>query len=224
VYDGDVTIKAYTQGQLRGSKTLGGPLNTATTDINRGALPYYGWYFNGIIGEVRISDTVRDGNWIQTSYNNTSSPSTFISLAASDLWVSIYYSSVKGSFSNAIVTNKSLLNLGLFTCEDSDFSDYTLCSYSWDTNVVIDGNYYIDINVYDADAQFDTDSSDSSFMVDNTAPSTADNAPAGWQEQAFTVTLTCPDGTGSGCELVERYYCETSVTAAAAHQCYKCPE
>jgi len=123
---------------------------------------------------------------------------------ASDLWVSIYYSSVKGSFSNSIVTDKSLLNSGLFTCEDTDFSDYTLCTYSWDTNAVIDGNYYIDINVYDADAQFDIDSSDSSFMVDNTAPSTTDNAPSGWQSQPFTVTLTCSDGTGSGCETT--YY------------------
>jgi len=120
------------------------------------------------------------------------------------LWISIYYSSTPEAFSNTIIEDANILDASLFTCADSDFSDYTLCTYSWDTNAVIDGNYYIDINVYDADAQFDTDSSDSSFMVDNTAPSTTDNAPEGWQSQPFTVTFTCSDGTGSGC--YQTYY------------------
>jgi hypothetical protein len=36
------------------------------------------WIFNGLIDEMRISDTVRSADWIATEYNNQSSPSTFI--------------------------------------------------------------------------------------------------------------------------------------------------
>jgi len=37
-------------------------------------------FFNGIIDEVRISNSVRSADWIKTEYNNQSSPSTFYSL------------------------------------------------------------------------------------------------------------------------------------------------
>ena len=120
-----------------------------------------------------------------------------------NLYVDIYYSSVQYGFSNAIVANGDLYNQSLFKCNDYNFADYTLCTYTWDTNAVIDGNYYIDLNVRDDTDLNAIDSSDSSFMVDNTAPSTTDNAPSGWQTSAFTVTLTCSD-TGSGCETT--YY------------------
>ena len=39
--------------------------------------------FHGIIDEVRISDTARSGDWINTSHNNQHSPSTFYSVGAS---------------------------------------------------------------------------------------------------------------------------------------------
>lgn len=119
------------------------------------------------------------------------------------LWVDIYYSSVRFGFSNSIVNDGNLFDSSLFSCEDQNFADYTLCTYSWDTNTVIDGNYYIDLNIHDDADLNGIDSSDASFMVDNTAPSTSDNAPAGWQSQAFIVTLTCSD-SGSGCSAT--YY------------------
>ena len=36
-----------------------------------------GKYFNGILDEVRISSVLRDAQWVETEYNNQSSPSTF---------------------------------------------------------------------------------------------------------------------------------------------------
>ena len=41
----------------------------------------FNWMFlNGGLDEVRVSDIARSGDWIQTEYNNQSSPSTFYSL------------------------------------------------------------------------------------------------------------------------------------------------
>ncbi len=44
-------------------------------------------------------------------------------------------------------------------------------------------------------------------LVDATAPSTVDNAPAGWQGSDVTVTLTPNDGTGSGVSISNTFYC-----------------
>jgi len=119
------------------------------------------------------------------------------------LWIDIYYSSVQYGFSNAIVIDGNLFNSSVFACEDYNFADYTYCTYTWSTTGILDGNYYIDLNIHDATDLNGIDSSDSSFMVDNTAPSTSDNAPEGWQTSSFTVTFTCSD-TGSGCSTT--YY------------------
>ena len=43
-----------------------------------------GSHFNGAIDEFRISDTVRSSGWIQTSYNNQSNPSDFITLGSQE--------------------------------------------------------------------------------------------------------------------------------------------
>ena len=39
-------------------------------------------YFNGLIDEVRISDSLRSSSWVKTEYNNQSSPSTFYSVGS----------------------------------------------------------------------------------------------------------------------------------------------
>ncbi len=41
-----------------------------------------GFMFNGVLDELRFSDIARSSSWIQTEYNNQSSPSTFYILAA----------------------------------------------------------------------------------------------------------------------------------------------
>jgi hypothetical protein len=38
------------------------------------------WYFNGLIDEVRVSNTPRSVDWLTTEYNNQNSPATFISV------------------------------------------------------------------------------------------------------------------------------------------------
>lgn len=41
-----------------------------------------GFFWNGWIDELRVSTSVRSADWIQTSYNNQSSPSTFYTIGA----------------------------------------------------------------------------------------------------------------------------------------------
>jgi hypothetical protein len=49
--------------------------------VNIGRNPVYtGDYFVGTIDEVRIANTALSSSWINTEYNNQSSPSTFYSI------------------------------------------------------------------------------------------------------------------------------------------------
>lgn len=43
-------------------------------------------HFNGVIDELRISDTNRSSSWISTSYNTQNSPSTFYTVSAEEVY------------------------------------------------------------------------------------------------------------------------------------------
>ena len=77
---------------------------------------------------------------------------------------------------------------------------------SADSNRIPDGNYFLDLNVYDTGDLNGTDSSASSFAVDNNNPSASDDSPSAQQISPFTVTVTCNDfsdvGQASGCDHV----------------------
>ncbi len=64
---------------------------TSSDNLWVGAYNQYGnganW-FDGLIDEVRMSDTARSASWIQTSYNNQSDPSSFYSVGSEETTVS----------------------------------------------------------------------------------------------------------------------------------------
>src|SRR3990172_7868952 len=66
--------------------------------------------FDGTIDEVRISSDVRSASWIQTEYNNQSSPSSFASLAAEegqskvDITATVSHTAPDGSGATTIVS------------------------------------------------------------------------------------------------------------------------
>ncbi|MHC4155288.1 MAG: LamG domain-containing protein [Planctomycetota bacterium] len=66
MYDGNRIIKAYTQGEFRGSRTLGGLLNTGFSDIEIGTFAH--WYFTGKIDDVRIYDRALTPEEIEQLY------------------------------------------------------------------------------------------------------------------------------------------------------------
>lgn len=122
------------------------------------------------------------------------------------LFADIYYSQVQGDFNNLIV---SRLNLEGSACFDSDRNNVTenACSYVWNAATVLDGAYYIDINVYENPAHGNwesaTDSSDGSFKIDHTFPALDDFKPKDANfvnnpSQEISVRFTDEGGHASG--------------------------
>jgi len=76
-------------------------------------------YFDGIIDEVRVSNTTRSAEWIDTEYNNLNSPSTFSSMGEEQVgygyeWVELY---------NA---DTSAIDLSGWTLTDNDGNTFNL--------------------------------------------------------------------------------------------------
>ena len=77
--------KIFVDGVERASGTMSETINDISGTITWAmGLRNYGTssgddYFDGILDEVRISNTARSANWLLTSYNNQNSPSTFYS-------------------------------------------------------------------------------------------------------------------------------------------------
>jgi len=79
-YDG-TDVKAYVNGQLDYTELLSGSIDdSADDDLIIGAFSPPAAYFDGIIDEVRVSNTARSAEWIKISYNNQNSPSAFYSV------------------------------------------------------------------------------------------------------------------------------------------------
>ncbi len=140
--------------------------------------------------------------------------------ADSNLMAKIYYSSSTGGYENLIV-DLNLMNTTY--CGDQNFAldNNNLCSYSWDTTGVTDGNYFIDINVVDYSMPGDTfrdsgdDSSDGEVAVSNVAdvtvsdPNGDGNYLVGTQAIVFTVLDYSITGTADGDLNALIYYSST---------------
>jgi hypothetical protein len=76
-------------------------------------------------------------------------------------------------------------------------STWTSISQTWATTSVPDGLYDLHVVVTDLAGNQTISAPVTGRRVDNTKPSTSDNAPAGWQASGVTVTLSASD-SGSG--------------------------
>jgi len=121
------------------------------------------------------------------------------------LTADINYSTSSSQGTGTAIIDDLNLSIDEANCDDEDFTDSTHCS--WDLNIhptlVSDNNYFILLVVDDGTAT-SFNASDNSFMVDNTAPNTVADYNANWQAGDANVTLSCSDGSGSGC-LVTKY-------------------
>jgi RHS repeat-associated protein len=74
------TYALYLDGVLQG--TLSGGVANVTSEITLGSRPdCMAQALNGVLDEVRVSNTARSADWIKTEYNNQSSPSAFYSIS-----------------------------------------------------------------------------------------------------------------------------------------------
>ena len=72
-------IAIYVDGALNVSGTSASSASTTNNNLYMGEYGGGGYNYQGLLDEVRISNTVRSAAWIATEYNNESSPSTFLS-------------------------------------------------------------------------------------------------------------------------------------------------
>jgi len=114
-----------------------------------------------------------------------------------ELLIDIAYGA-KLSFDNLIASD---VNAGDI-CDDYDFTDSTHCSWDLNLSIPADGNHYVNIQIDDG-TDFITRSSDANFMIDNTKPSVYWDGNVSWQDTDANVHLTCADGSGSGCFLIQ---------------------
>ncbi|MCK4613825.1 MAG: DUF2341 domain-containing protein, partial [Thermoplasmata archaeon] len=77
-HDGS-TVKAYVDGSEETSVTKPTISSTSTSIMRIGCRAGPEKFLNGILDEVRISNTARSDDWIKTSYNNQNNPITFMS-------------------------------------------------------------------------------------------------------------------------------------------------
>jgi len=88
VWQSGLVPKFYINGELTSTSYSSG---TITSIFNNAQAPLYiggsyttGRYFDGVIDEVRLSDTARLDNWIRTSFRNQDNPAAFIQVGAEE--------------------------------------------------------------------------------------------------------------------------------------------
>jgi hypothetical protein len=75
---------AYLDGSSVVSTTFSGTTDSGgNLEIGADHL-FGGYYWNGYLGEFRVSNTTRSADWIAAEYNNQNSPSTFYAIGAAD--------------------------------------------------------------------------------------------------------------------------------------------
>lgn len=83
-FDG-TTRRIYLNGTQVVSDNPGSSHNSNNSNFKIGETCDYcggGEYFDGIIDEVRVSDTARSADWIATEYNNQNDPSSFYTISS----------------------------------------------------------------------------------------------------------------------------------------------
>ena len=77
-FDGS-SLRLYRDGLLIAGPVAASPATASNPGAAIGSA-FGGFYFNGDIDELRISNTNRSANWIAAEYNNQNNPGTFISM------------------------------------------------------------------------------------------------------------------------------------------------
>jgi PGF-pre-PGF domain-containing protein len=145
--------------------------------------------------ELPVFSYVKDGN-VSIDFN-------VMDVDAGDtLTVDLNYSSENTQGTGTVIVSGLVLDATV--CDDADFTNSTNCS--WDFNIhstlVTDGNYYILALISDG-TDSDFNASDNNFMIDNTAPLTAMDYNATWQNTDANVTALSITDAGSGVALTQ---------------------
>lgn len=122
------------------------------------------------------------------------------------VYLTLAYSLTQGGFQHKLLEDVNLddyQSISGLDCDNNNWATSTNCTYSWNIDSVQDNNYYIDLNAWDSAGASHRTSSSASIKIDKTAPTTTSDANTQWQGTDQNITLSCNDGSGSGCVLTQ---------------------
>jgi len=118
-YDGS-QLKIYKDGAFEDNTSVSGNINTNTNDL------LLGEYLTGTLDELRVSNTARGAAWINTTYLNTNSPTTFATFG-DQIGILSTWSYRKQIDINASMVDEDLTNFPvLISTIDSDLKNNAL--------------------------------------------------------------------------------------------------
>jgi len=119
---------------------------------------------------------------------------------SNDLNFNMWYGATSGAKTSKIIGDINLsTETGHGNC-DTNSKAGMVCALDWNTSGIVDSNYWIAIELNDG-TDTNTMPSKTSFMVDNTAPTTKDNDFNNtWQNTDANIQFSCSDGSGAGCK------------------------
>jgi hypothetical protein len=167
------TVTIYVNGASNGSASRTGTIGTDTRALYIGGRTGAVDIFDGVLDEVRISNTARSAQWTQTEYNNQNSPSTFC-LMGGEAHLTLYLSS--GTLASQVL-------------------DTGIAGARWD------GLFWSETLPAGTDITFEVRASDTAFAAGAATPSwsaaggtspVTDSLPSGRYMQ-WRVTLTTSD-------------------------------
>ncbi|MFB3078310.1 MAG: LamG domain-containing protein, partial [Lysobacterales bacterium] len=102
-------VRFYLDDVLDATRTQNFAISNAGVSTWIGSLPDFesGWYFHGIIDEVRISNVTRTTDWITAEYYNQSSPANFHSVCGEELAPTAVTSAVAEINPNYVITSST---------------------------------------------------------------------------------------------------------------------
>ncbi|KKN43738.1 hypothetical protein LCGC14_0700200 [marine sediment metagenome] len=118
---------------------------------------------------------------------------------SNSLLIDLNFSSSSTQGTGTEITNDTNTDSATITCDDSDFSNSTNCSFSW-TTPTSDANFFMLVTANDGETEA-FDAGDNNFMIDSTAPTFLTILPdVNFTKTSFNLDFnaTIDDGVGSG--------------------------
>ncbi|RLI68911.1 hypothetical protein DRO91_08370, partial [Candidatus Heimdallarchaeota archaeon] len=118
-YDGS-KMRLYVDGELKSTQNLTGSINTNNNNL------LLGDYLTGTLDEIRVSHSARSSAWINTTYQNTYSPTTFATFGEQK-GVLTTWTYRKQIWINASMVDSDLTNFPvLISTTDTDLKNHAL--------------------------------------------------------------------------------------------------
>jgi hypothetical protein len=152
-YDG-VTLRTYVNGNLVGSRVVGGAAATSTAPLRIGGNSVWGEWFNGMIDEVRVYATALSQSEIQADMNSPVSgpadgvaPTVSVTAPAAGATVSATATLTASASDNVGVAGVQFKVNGAAVGAEDTAAPY---SFAWDTTTFANGAYTVTAVARDA--------------------------------------------------------------------------